>query len=76
MRRGLVLVKKIECYLRQLAPHQRDREAAQLLAQAREQIYRLREAILVQLCETEDSEYMTSAQRDQFARDALTQNAE
>ena len=61
--------------LRQLAPHMMQREGVVLLKDAREEIYRLREAIMVQLGETEDSEYMTGAQRVQFARDALTPNA-
>lgn len=65
------MIQRIERYLKQLAPHVKDREGAKLLADAREEIYRLRNAIMVQLCETEDSEYMTGAQRDKFARDAL-----
>ncbi len=71
---GLGLLPRIEAHIRQLAPHMMQREGVVLLREAREEIYKLREAIQVQLCETEDSEYMTGAQRDQFARDALKPN--
>jgi len=73
---GLGVLERIEAHLRQLSPHMLQRDGVVLLKDAREEIYRLREAVLVQLCETEDSEYMTGAQRNQFARDALTPNAD
>lgn len=73
---GLGVLERIEAHLRQLSPHMMQREGVVLLREGREEIYRLREAIMVQLCETEESEYMTGAQRDQFARDALKPNAE
>ena len=73
---GLDLLPRIEAHIRQLSPHMMQRDGVVLLREAREEIYKLREAILVQLCETEDSEYMTGAQRDQFARDALKPNVE
>lgn len=72
---GLGLLSRIEAHLRQLSPHMMQRDSAVLLRDAREEIYSLREAIMVQLCESEASEHMTGAQRDQFARDALAPNA-
>ena len=74
MNTGRDLLKRIDAHRMQLAPHMMQRDGVVLLLEAQQEIYTLREAIEVLLCETEDSEYMTGAQRDQFAREALGSN--
>ena len=50
-----------------------DRRVIRLAAK---EIERLREALLVMLVETDDSEYMTQREQEEFARQALVPNAE
>ena len=68
---SLRLLQDIDKYLKNVPSDTTEDNCVTLLRQSKEMIYDLREAILTLLCETDESEYMTGRQMEEFARDAL-----
>ena len=71
------LGNEIERHLRQLAPHQREREAARLLRASKAEIDRLRDGLqrMVSLYESEQDHENPSALRPEWLKALLVPNA-